>query len=224
MPKLALTRIRQYWKTKIELFGDNAFHPLSAHDLSAQDMECLQLGGLIILPGKDRAGRALLFSDRSKWEFRSTHRTSFARAYWFAIHQALLDVETQKKGIVLIVYNSQPFTASQFDRKTSNLIVGGTFHVLPVRLAATHLTIQSRVFNLVLPFIFWAMGKEARRKFFHHMGSKALILEQLGTDFGIPTSHLPREFGGTLDFDYGRWVAETLWAQGIAFTPTPGAI
>ena len=218
---MALTRIRQYWKTKIELFGDNAFHPLSAHDLSAQDIGCLQLGGLIVLPGKDKAGRALLFIDRSKWAMNpsAAHRTSFARAYWFTIHQALQDVETQKKGFVMLAGTSQKYTFAHFDRKISNIMIRSTWYSLPMRIPAVHCIAHSRIFEMVMPFILWAMGKEARRKLITHFGSHDVTITQLASDFGIMAECVPCEFGGKLEFDYDSWLAGSLLAQGIVLPP-----
>jgi hypothetical protein len=58
---------------KIELFGDNAFHPLTMNDLSVDDISSLRLGGIYVLPNKDKAGRTLLFSDRGNWDFLPSH-------------------------------------------------------------------------------------------------------------------------------------------------------
>lgn len=212
---MAFKRICMYWKLKIELFGDEAFHILSGHDLSDDDMSSLQLGGLFVLPNKDEAGRAIIISDRSKWELRQSHRKSFARAYWFTMHYALSDVETQKKGFVIIVGMSRTFSLYEFDRKVSNLIMSSTYHALPIRIVAVHNTLQSKIVQLIQPFIWWAMGKEARRKFSHHCGPKNVIIGRLASEFGIDADSIPHEFGGTFDFNYEVWLREVLLAEGL---------
>jgi len=195
---MAFKRICMYWKVKIDLFGDEAFHILSGHDLSDDDMSSLQLGGLFVLPNKDEAGRAIIISDRSKWELRQSHRKSFARAYWFTIHHALSDVETQKKGFVIIVGMSRTFSLYEFDRKVSNLIMSSTYHALPIRIVAVHNTLQSKIVQLIQPFIWWAMGKEARRKFSHHCGPKNVIIGRLASEFGIDATVFRKSLEGHL--------------------------
>ena len=185
------------------------------NDLSVDDISSLRLGGIYVLPNKDKAGRTLLFSDRGNWDFRPSHRKSFARAYWFTIHHALLNLETQRSGFVLLVSSTRPFSLSQFDRKMSNTIVGNTMHVLPIRLLAMHLIMESKVVDLFLPFVLWVMGKKARRKLIPHFGSRDMSIECLSSEFGISANCIPRGIGGMLDFGYGIWLENILPSQGV---------
>ena len=59
----AATRMVNYLEEKYKLFGpDKLMQDIQLKDLNAADMECLTSGFLQQLPGRDRAGRAVLIS------------------------------------------------------------------------------------------------------------------------------------------------------------------
>jgi hypothetical protein len=50
----------------LELFGANTLlRPIALHDLTVMELDFLEAGSYQILPGRDRAGRAILLHIRS---------------------------------------------------------------------------------------------------------------------------------------------------------------
>lgn len=77
----AAVRMAAYWDRKVDVFGeDRSFHKLTLADFDDEDQVALRQGGTKLLPGKDDAGRALIYVDKSKYDQRLSHRNSMVRA------------------------------------------------------------------------------------------------------------------------------------------------
>jgi hypothetical protein len=69
-----------YWETKLRVWGeDRAFHRLVLDDFTEEDQCALELGGIRCLPGRDKAGRAIVVIDRTRFDQRQSHRQSMVR-------------------------------------------------------------------------------------------------------------------------------------------------
>jgi hypothetical protein len=111
------------------------------------------------------------------------------------------DEETQKKGIVLIMYKS----AQSFDRV---LIwkIGRLLSCLPVRFMAYHMCFDSDEYNRIAPIV--ALGRMAvnvfdRHRFRVHTGGTMELNYVLQT-FGIPVSNMPIDANGYMSSDHDR--------------------
>jgi hypothetical protein len=60
----AATCLVAYWEAKVRVWGeDHAFHRLILDDFTEEDQCALGLGGIRCLPGRDKAGRAIVRQD-----------------------------------------------------------------------------------------------------------------------------------------------------------------
>jgi hypothetical protein len=212
----AADRMVQYWTEKRKVFGDeNTFHPLVlATDLTAAELEAaLRAGGLVVLPGTDQAGRAVLYMDQTKWDHSgAVGRTRMLKALWYLVHVALQKQESvSKRGLTLLIYNGPTFALRQFDRKLTTVLFHLLRHVLPIRLTNVRHVSRSRVANIIQPFLFYGMGPELRARYKYYSSSTnapSTTCRVLSHDVGLEKEQLPVELGGTFSFDYLAWLAE----------------
>lgn len=210
--KKAASRLVSYWEDKLKIFGpDRTYHRISLNDLLAfpGDIELLKSGAIYPLPNKDKAGRAILFFDRSKLAQLGYDRRNKLRLFFYMLHCLFEDdAVTQKKGFVL--FSAPPDDIHRrFDRKMAKHGWNALRGSLPVRLAAYHLTVPAGSFisMIFLPILFYLMGQDLRNRLVVHRfrltpWETSMNIE----DYGIKKDFLPKELGGTVNFDYDGWL------------------
>lgn len=218
--KRASSRLVQYWEEKLKLFGPlKTFRPLTINDLEPQDLATLRDGGLRILPGKDSAGRGLLYCDATKW---SRDRDSMIRILWYVVHSNLYDEEIQKNGLVMVTISHVQFNLQHFDRKLNNRMMDHCRMILPFKICGVHLLIKSHVIELALPFLLHAMGKNLRARFRIHEAAAAKQCMADLKEYGISSQQLPIEIGGTLDRNsQQQWIHNRLLQEGHSSVGIP---
>eukprot|EP00934_Nitzschia_sp_Nitz4_P000272 Nitzschia sp. Nitz4//scaffold83_size84149//25433//27196//NITZ4_005169-RA/size84149-snap-gene-0.131-mRNA-1//-1//CDS//3329558932//272//frame0 len=212
----------QHFEVKRKLFGhgDVLGREVLQSDLGEKDQIVLASGFLQILPERDAAGRTVLFMTSQQvsefpadgWDVESDFR-----ATWYICMKALLDEETQKRGIVWVVVNLNSFQVS-----------AGHFHGMietqsgiPHRIVGGHFCYENPALRPYVTGFQLFAGESNRNHLRSHCGSMGEINFELMT-FGIPTEFSPVDSQGCCSTDLHR---ETLtrWRTQEQSVSTPSA-
>lgn len=205
--QLAALRLAKYWEKRLEIFGPSrAFQPLTQKQALKDDAVAMSYGFFTLMPVKEPSGRALVFIDPSKQDKSKYERESMARCLWYVIHVALEDEETQKKGLVGLLYPKKA-KLTQLDRALAKLNMEAMKGCLPIRVSAMHLCHPPTFFRIVFPIFKLFMGERIVKRFRVHSGSEGAVLEKLAS-FGLSKDLVPTELGGNVVLDHKAWVAE----------------
>ena len=199
-----------YWKLKHQLFGqDKAYKKLSLSDLNDKDLATPRNRGVWVLPKPDRAGRRIILTRKPKWAYE--HRDNFLRWVWYiADKEASPDPASQLNGLLVIGFDDGPFSFQQFDRKLESKVMHMGLECMPVRWIAVHVFYDSKVHEMLIPFIRFMFGKKLRARFLIYPGSKRHNRLERMEQVGMPREMLPTVMGGEDDFDIAAWVEEEL--------------
>lgn len=95
---------------------------------------------------------------------------------------------------------------SEQDRKLDAVILKHVRHALPVRIVGVHHYLDSKFLEIFVPMLLPLFGPTIRARYRYQMGSEEQWLDALG-EYGIRSSSLPQEIGGTVDYSYQSWLA-----------------
>ena len=95
---------------------------------------------------------------------------------------------------------------SEQDRKLDSVILKHVRHALPVRIVGVHHYLDSKFLEIFVPILLPLFGPNIRARYRYHMGTEEQWLAALAL-YGISTSSLPQEIGGTVDYSYQSWLA-----------------
>lgn len=205
---LAAQRYAQYWKKRVEIFGEErAFLPLTLnqalHDPSIQ--KAFHMGVMTLLDkAKDPAGRAIVYFDPSKYDPSKYTLQTIIPAYWYVLHAALEMTTAQQKGLIFL---GDPGRArmSQFDRAVAKELIASLRGALPIRLSAFHLVHPPTFAKLVLPIVKMFMSDRMKKRLVIHAGKQDKVLKDLETKNGLTKDMLPTTIGGNCNVDHHAW-------------------
>jgi len=204
---LAAKRYAHYWDKRVKIFGpDKAFKPLTLSEALAEDSIALNMGFINLTGTKDPQGRTIVFLDPSKQDKTKYSRESMARAMWYFLHAALEEEETQKHGVVFLIY---PHKArfKQFDRQLAKMNMESLKEAIPVRMSALHICHPPGFINLLLPIMKLLMGERLRKRIKFHTGSTENVLNSLET-YGLTKDVVPTDLGGNIAIDMEGWLED----------------
>ena len=206
----AARRMLSYWKMKHELFGrEKAYKKLLLSDLDDQDLATPRNRGVWVLPKRDRAGRAIVLSRKPNWVYEK--RDNLWRWVWFiADDLAASDPAAQLKGVLAISFDDGPFSFNKFDRKLESKLMQMGLDCLPIRWVAVHVFYDSKVHEMLIPFVRFMLGKNLRARFLIYPGSKRKNRLERLKEVGMPKEMLPTIMGGDDEFDIAAWIEEQL--------------
>ncbi|KAG7368545.1 hypothetical protein IV203_031288 [Nitzschia inconspicua] len=193
---------------KMELFGpDKLTETITINDLNADDMVCLTSGQSQLLPYRDRSGRAIFFQALS--HYRCKEVVNAMRVIYYILMSAMEDEETQKRGIVYVVYNVEPKSPLANDPRIY-LNVYQLLPQIPVLMMGAHYCVQDSYLRQFMSSIRVAMSREVRLRSRVHYGSHEECIYALLT-FGIPTKSIPISNSGELLVEkHGEFLAMRL--------------
>eukprot|EP00537_Pseudo-nitzschia_pungens_P013409 CAMPEP_0172385344 /NCGR_PEP_ID=MMETSP1061-20121228/3016_1 /TAXON_ID=37318 /ORGANISM="Pseudo-nitzschia pungens, Strain cf. pungens" /LENGTH=543 /DNA_ID=CAMNT_0013114321 /DNA_START=612 /DNA_END=2243 /DNA_ORIENTATION=- len=185
----------------LELFGEKALQrPVRMTDFSNDELRALKLGRFQFLPFGDRVGRRILgiFPDET-WE--SIPVKTKAKISLYTSWTAGDDIETQKKGLVLIIWFSE---GAKLSKAPAN-INDRALHTC--RVSAMHLcTPDTPFFRFRRAIVTMRVGHIARRGLRVHLGSHVEINYKLQS-YGIPIDQIPISITGKIKKQYMlQWV------------------
>jgi hypothetical protein len=129
------------------------------------------------------------------------------------VHAILEDEKVQQKGFVLVIFE-KGFSFQKYDRKLDKMMLEHSTKIWPVRFAGFHYCFDSKLNEIILPFVLVMIGKEMRARFKLYPGSRLDSRFEELAEFGILKENLPISMGGGLDFDPVQWL-ESRRRQGL---------
>mmetsp|Transcript_31625 Transcript_31625/g.57261 ORF Transcript_31625/g.57261 Transcript_31625/m.57261 type:complete len:323 (+) Transcript_31625:175-1143(+) len=196
-PERAAQRLVKYWDYRKRVFQDNAFQRLRLEEgaMYPEDESILRWRHSEILPD-DRNGRMVLSHDRSHFKLDKMNHPSVIRCVWYIIHLSLdQNEEYCRRGLVMLA-PSQNTVPQHFSRKHIKILYTSLRDCLPVKCRAVHACHPTVVTDLMLPVIRQVMGRDLRRRWYKHCGSKGEVLQTL-SEYGLEKENLPKKLGGT---------------------------
>jgi hypothetical protein len=201
----AAIRFTKHFQAKLELFGDD----LLSRDITQDDLEklgdktleCLYSGWFQELPIRDISGRLISVMAQKSRDPTWTAEEK-CRAIWYRRMINSDEIETQRHGIVNILFNCE----QEFDR-TTTWKASRLTSCLPVRFVGFHSCFLNEYFDekqgSTLSLGRLAMESSQRHRNRTHTGSIAELKYTLQT-FGIPVSVLPIDDFGVVCCRYNR--------------------
>ena len=203
---LAAKRMSNYWRRRIELFGDAAFSPLTLANCRAGDEKEYSIGFLRLVSDTDGTGRCNIFIDPSVVEGQEYDDESMVRAAWYVLHAALETESSQQKGIAFLVYLKDTLVR-HFDRSLTRLLANSIRGVLPVRVSAIHIFHAPYLFEILFDVVSVLLGERLTKRIKMYSGEDEDIHDSL-EDFGILPSRLPVELSGRVELNQDAWLKE----------------
>eukprot|EP00980_Cylindrotheca_fusiformis_P003723 scaffold824_cov129-Cylindrotheca_fusiformis.AAC.3 len=183
----AAIRFVKFFAVKLRLFGrEKVGNDIRLSDLGPEELDFGRLGGSRWLPHRDRAGRAVLFvlPNMSKRKFSVDCRF---RALLWSFFNALRDKETQRKGLVLVLFNVG---------SSSSLEPEVLYHLremvqsIPLRLIGFHICYDNPMRRPLISLLIAALDKFITARCRSHFGTATECIYELMT-FGIPREAIP---------------------------------
>eukprot|EP00980_Cylindrotheca_fusiformis_P029842 scaffold23925_cov157-Cylindrotheca_fusiformis.AAC.5 len=199
--KAAALRIVRHFQAKLDLFGKEALaRDITQDDLDKETMGSLYQGLVRILRTPDRSGRAVAL-----WIVDGTHaqlslNAKLRRTFYSAMVAAASSPETQKRGLVGVIYflkKPQP----SFPAASGGLSVEAmwkhpkSMENLPIHVAAMHFCNDSGAWSPMQTLIKLTLNVFTRIRIRSHCGSFDEIRAGLQS-YGIQPSSFPVELGG----------------------------
>lgn len=209
-PKAAAIRMTSFFEEKLKLFGKEKLgRHIRVDDLDENDICVLESGYAQILNARDRAGRAVFaLIPTIRCQFRTEQ--SRLRVMYMVLMFALRDEDTQKNGMVGIIYNVG-FNQAQHQRSavmTNTELVSS----LPLRFTALHYCYDDEKQRVLFSVAMFFLRRNERLRCRFHFGSDMEAVYTLMT-FGIPNDVLPMCTNGTVRLqghkDYVRRMRKT---------------
>ena len=163
--KAAAKRMVLHFEKKLELFGKDLLgRDIRASDLDEEDRR-YNTGHTQLIPQRDRAGRAVIFHTPERYIAPLKNRL---RVQWFLFMTALRDDQTQRNGIVGIIYNIGGEMGS-FNFETA-LRLPGMLRAIPFRFVAGHACLDNEATRPILSAIFSVFDQTLRSRCRLHFG------------------------------------------------------
>jgi hypothetical protein len=167
-PHKAAGRIVRHFEMKLELFGpEKIARDIQMDDLEEDSIACLESGFTQVLPVRDSSGRAIIC-----WIPALRPDCSIEarlRSWFYGGMITLWDEETQKKGIVFIVYLIGERT-TEFDRNGAwslPALAGRS----ATRVSSMHVCMNDSKLNPLIALGLMVAGSYARLRYRYHRGT-----------------------------------------------------
>ncbi|KAL3912165.1 MAG: hypothetical protein SGILL_006992 [Bacillariaceae sp.] len=187
-PQAAAQKILDYFEIKLRLFGQEKLtkHPITVSDFDKESRKCLEGGFFQLLQSRDVAGRAIMVV-MPMCHFEGEYIDNLLRAYFYMIMVATQDVETQRKGLILMGCNVGP--QRRVDRRLP-WNVHKVRQALPLRTMGIHYCYDDIRMMPMMTIGMLVSSASSRVRFRAHYGKLQDINYKL-TTFGIPDQCLP---------------------------------
>ena len=200
--KKAAQKMIKHFTIKRELFGDGEIlcRDIRQSDLNEQERKTLESGFLQVLPERDAAGRAVIFMAPGQKEGNYSRPEDIMKTVWYMLSNCLKDEETQKKGIVVVVYA----LGGHKDKLEVMRRVHWAREGLPKRVVGIHHCISDEKLKpFFLSVKMYLMNKQLRSRIRSHQGKQNDVMFELQT-YGIPVDEQLLHPNGSLSLAWHR--------------------
>lgn len=203
----AAKRFVRYWTSRLEYFGEKkAFKPLTLANIYDEDEPevALRRGFLSICPTRHSSGRLVMFANPGKLDKKLYTREMLVRTCWYIMHACLEDEETQRKGVIGIIY---PKTTkfSEIEKKIMWMCAVSVKGCIPIRLSAFHVCHCPTMFKIIFPFVKILLGPRLRKRLMLHYGSDKAVIKAL-KEYDLIPEQISADMGGDWVYDHPVWI------------------
>jgi hypothetical protein len=199
---LAAEKLALYWNTRVKLFEEKAFLPMSIEGALSDDIDTLRKGSIRLLED-DQHRRSVVYMERGLISPVRHSGKSWLRCVFYIFHAGLERKHMQTEGVVLIISLAN-YRSEHLDRKLAKELNKSLWHVLPVKIKIVFLPRGgNELKSFFLSIVRYIVGKIVRlriREYQNHFCFE---------EFGIYPDSLPRTIGGQNSIvDFHNWLQQ----------------
>eukprot|EP00339_Tiarina_fusa_P009864 CAMPEP_0117054296 /NCGR_PEP_ID=MMETSP0472-20121206/37631_1 /TAXON_ID=693140 ORGANISM="Tiarina fusus, Strain LIS" /NCGR_SAMPLE_ID=MMETSP0472 /ASSEMBLY_ACC=CAM_ASM_000603 /LENGTH=443 /DNA_ID=CAMNT_0004769833 /DNA_START=135 /DNA_END=1467 /DNA_ORIENTATION=- len=201
----AAQRMVKYFEGKLRTFGETPLaRPVMLSDLNDDDRAALASGCYSILPTRDRSGRAVFLDLQNMIPKTWKRGLNLIRAATYVVMSALEDEETQRRGMVCLMYHMGDDVAES----DADLIEGfSAMRHLPFKLGCLHMCFGNPWVSAYARTLLGMSGRSFRARARLHSGSHTELQYNLMT-FGLPMDVFPVSTEGEVKNGMEKWIAK----------------
>ncbi|VEU34422.1 unnamed protein product [Pseudo-nitzschia multistriata] len=197
-------RICEFLEWALILFGEYALQrPITLHDFSKDELKYFRQGYYQLLPSRDRSGRRIVVIIPGEGMEKIPKDAKAKIAMYTSWAAGCNDIDTQRKGLVFLVWFDKSIKTSQIGTKQK----AKDHEVASVRASAIHCcTPDTALFRFRRSIMAMRIAHHNRYKLKYHLGDAMENRYMLQT-YGIPSDQIPLTWSGTVKLNYHRqWV------------------
>jgi len=201
---LTALRICGFLELVLDLFGEYALQrPITLYDFNKEELKYLRYGCYQFLPFRDRAGRRIVSIIPGEGLESVPVNTKAKIALYTSWAAGCNDVDTQRKGIVFLVWFDKTIKTQKIAPKQR----AKDHEVASVRASAIHCcTPDSPMYRFRRSIMAMRIASHNRFKLKVHLGDAMENRYTLQT-YGIPSDQIPITWSGTIKLTYHRqWI------------------
>lgn len=199
---LVARRLVSWLDIALKLFGEFVLErPVRLTDFSKQEIQFLRMGRIQFLPFGDRGGRRIMIVLPDE-AYESIPELSKARIHMYMSWIASNDIDSQSRGLVIIIWFNQEFKVSRKPERKY-----GVYDLYLNRCVAMHVCSPDTSINHSQQRAVVATGVgRARRTLRQHLGT-SLENSCALRSYGIPVDRMPITYTGMIKVNYIRqWI------------------
>lgn len=201
--KKAANKMVTFLDLMSELFGDFALRrQIQLSDFSREEMQVFRTGHLQLLPYRDRSGRRIFCSVGGYGVTVSL--VTRVKILLYILLAASDDVETQRKGIISIIWPGTKLPNGDNLRNVKLnriLFLKRVFESLPVRTCSIHFGIPHSPFNQLMQTLITLSMPQYMQRMKFHVG-EAIERQYSIKSFGVPIELIPLTDTGNIKTTY----------------------
>eukprot|EP00934_Nitzschia_sp_Nitz4_P009472 Nitzschia sp. Nitz4//scaffold66_size103028//94881//96508//NITZ4_004516-RA/size103028-processed-gene-0.17-mRNA-1//1//CDS//3329556404//9462//frame0 len=197
-PSQAASRIVTFMEKKKKIFGAHTLgRSLTFEDLNKDDTETLRNAANCLLPTRDQAGRLVFLTDSFIHPKGFVTSESLLRSYLYLMLSAVEDEDTQKRGVVFILWYLGELILGDFESDVMEEFIFCALWI-PVRIVSIHYCCDTSLVKRIVLRLFRAISApQFRYKYQCHEGTSTENLYSL-MSFGIPVDTIQLNSDGRL--------------------------
>ncbi|KAG7341663.1 hypothetical protein IV203_023616 [Nitzschia inconspicua] len=204
---LAAERYIRFYNFKNLLFGpDCLVRDLTWNDLCPADQQAYEKGYLQLLPERDSSNRLICVYFPNLDDYDDA--TQFGRLLFYNCTNTSSTWESERKGIIVIVWVLGQVNIKKFVTKNYLPVTGHMDNAMPYKLACLHLCYNDSLFNAAWKYLFdFTRDPVKKARCRCHVGTPQEVLYELMT-FGIPSKAIPITDTGELQVNWHLMLLE----------------
>lgn len=182
--------------------------PISMSDLDEKSLAIMKAGSFQLLPSRDRSGRRIAVRIGPLGLDFIKDEKSMMKTLLYIFHCLSEDLESQKRGIIMISFPSINFDPSTISEPKAKQLILEVLASIGVRITANHLCFPDKPWFRALGSLFMmASTPSVRVRTRLHYGSITECQYKI-MSYGIPSDQLPIKNSGTIKIqNQKKWIA-----------------